>query len=103
MFLKDTGVTVTVQVRGEEVQCKVRLVDQYGMFPLSPGHQLSRKPHGWMTNRFYASGPQEGWRRRSSLVLGVSGALRALKIPVDVYHFNEGHAVLAGIELIRKR
>ena len=26
-----------------------------------------------------------------------------MKIPVDVYHFNEGHAILAGIELIREK
>ena len=38
-------------------------------------------------------------------MLGIGGikALRALKIPVDVYHFNEGHAVLAGLELIREK
>jgi starch phosphorylase len=38
-------------------------------------------------------------------VLGVGGvrALRALGIDVDVYHFNEGHAVLAAIELIEEQ
>ena len=31
-------------------------------------------------------------------MLGVGGVrlLRALDLPVDVYHFNEGHAVFAG-------
>ena len=29
--------------------------------------------------------------------------LRALGIKVDVYHFNEGHAVFAAIELIKKK
>src|SRR5690606_1870878 len=30
-------------------------------------------------------------------------ALRALNIPVDVYHFNEGHALFAGFELLREK
>ena len=39
------------------------------------------------------------------MVLGIGGvkALRALKIPVDVYHFNEGHALFAGFELVREK
>lgn len=103
-FLKDTGLTVTVQIRGEDVTCKVRLVDQYGNIPLYlldtnfPG-----SVNGWMTNRLYAGGPQE--RVAAQIILGVGGirALRALNIPVDVYHFNEGHAILAGVELIREK
>lgn len=103
-FVKDTGVTVTVRVRGEDVVCRVKQVEQYGNIPLYlldtnyPG-----SPHGWITNRLYGGGPQD--RVASEIVLGVGGirALRALNIPVDLYHFNEGHAVLAGIELIRER
>jgi len=39
------------------------------------------------------------------MVLGIGGvrALRALNIPVDIYHFNEGHAVLAGLELMKEK
>jgi starch phosphorylase len=38
------------------------------------------------------------------IVLGVGGvrALAALGVPVDLYHFNEGHAVFAGLELVRQ-
>src|SRR5437867_2442774 len=51
----------------------------------------------------YAGGPYD--RVAQEVLLGIGGvrALRALGLPVDVYHFNEGHAVLAGIELIRER
>jgi len=44
-------------------------------------------------------------RIAQEIVLGVGGvrALRALGIDVDVYHFNEGHAVFAGVELIREK
>jgi starch phosphorylase len=39
------------------------------------------------------------------MLLGIGGvrALAALHIPVRLYHFNEGHAVFAGIELIAER
>jgi starch phosphorylase len=39
------------------------------------------------------------------MLLGIGGvrALRALGLPVGLYHFNEGHAVFAGIELIADR
>ena len=39
------------------------------------------------------------------MVLGIGGvrALRALGVEVDVYHFNEGHAVFAAFELIREK
>ncbi len=101
-FLKDTGITVTVRVRAEDVVCKVRLADQYGNVPLYlldtnfPG-----SAHGRMTSRLYGGEPQD--RVAAEMLLGIGGvrALKALNIPVDVYHFNEGHAVLAGVELIR--
>lgn len=102
--IKDTGKTVTLRIRGEEVTCKIRLVDEYGNAPLYlldtnyPGSN-----HGWMTNRLYGGVAQD--RIAQELILGIGGvrALRVLDIDVDVYHFNEGHAVFAGIELIREK
>jgi starch phosphorylase len=103
-FVKDTRITVKVDVEGKEVTCKVRLVDQYGNVPLYlldtnfPGSE-----HGWITNKLYGGGSHE--RIAQEILLGIGGVrlLRALGIEVDVYHFNEGHAVLAGIELIREK
>jgi starch phosphorylase len=103
-FIKDTGITVQVRVRGADVTCKVRLVDQYGNAPLYlldtnfPGSE-----HGWMTNKLYGGTNQD--RVAQEILLGVGGIriLRALNIPVQVYHFNEGHAIFAGIELIREK
>ncbi len=103
-FVKDTGRTVTVQVEGRNVVCKIRLVDQYDNAPLYlldtnfPGSE-----HGWITTRLYGGGCRE--RIAQEIVLGIGGVrlLRALGIDVDVYHFNEGHAVLAGVELIREK
>jgi len=103
-FVKDTGVTVQVRVRGADVTCRVRLVDQYKNAPLYlldtnfPGSE-----HGWMTGKLYGGVEQD--RVAQEIILGIGGvrALRALGIEVDRYHFNEGHAVFAGIELIREK
>ena len=103
-FVKDTGITIAVQVEGKDVTCKVRLVDQYGNVPLYlldtnfPG-----SAHGWITNKLYGGGTHE--RIAQEILLGIGGVrlLRALNIDVDVYHFNEGHALFAGIELMREK
>lgn len=102
--VKDTGVTVKVRVRGAEVTCKVHMVDQFGNAPIYlldtnfPGSE-----HGWMTNRLYGGAAQD--RVAAEMILGIGGvrALRALGLSVDIYHFNEGHAVFAGTELIREK
>ncbi|HHX74758.1 MAG TPA: alpha-glucan family phosphorylase [Firmicutes bacterium] len=103
-FVKDTGITVAVQVKDRNVTCRVRLVDEYGNAPLYlldtnfPGSE-----NGWITETLYGGGTEA--RIAQEIVLGIGGVrlLRALNIEVDVYHFNEGHAVLAGIELIREK
>lgn len=103
-FLKDTGVTVTVEIRGRHVRCKVWLVDKYENAPLYLlDTNLPDNEDRWITGQLYGWFSEE--RVAQEMVLGIGGvrALRALGIPVDVYHFNEGHAVLAGIELIRQK
>ncbi|MEW6662023.1 MAG: alpha-glucan family phosphorylase [Bacillota bacterium] len=103
-YVKDTGVTVKVRVRGEEVSCKVRYVDQYDnvtLYMLDTNFPGSN--HGWMTSKLYGGVAQD--RVAQEIILGIGGvrALRALGIEVDLYHFNEGHAALAGVELIREK
>lgn len=103
-MVKDTGVSVNLKVRGADVTCKVHMVDNYGNIPLYlldtnfPGSE-----HGWMTNKLYGGVEQD--RVAQEMILGIGGirALRALGIDVDVYHFNEGHAVFAGLELIKEK
>jgi starch phosphorylase len=103
-FLKDTGVTVSVTIRGREVKCKVWLDDKHGTVPLYlldtdvPGNE-----DGWTTGQLYGWFGEE--RIAQEMVLGVGGvrALRELGIDVDVYHFNEGHALFAGFELLREK
>jgi starch phosphorylase len=103
-FLKDTGVMVTVKIRNRDVKCKVWLDDTHGTVPLYlldtdvPGNE-----DGWITGQLYGWFGEE--RIAQEMVLGIGGvrALRALGIKTDVYHFNEGHALFAGFELVREK
>ena len=103
-FLKETGVTVVVKIRQRDVHCKVWLCESFGNAPLYlldtdvPGNE-----DGWITGQLYGWFGEE--RIAQEMVLGIGGvkALRALGIDVDVYHFNEGHALFAGFELVREK
>jgi glycogen phosphorylase len=103
-FLEDTGVTVSVSIQGCTVACKVWRTEHYGNAPLYlldtrlPGNEMA-----WLTDRLYYGDCFQ--RIAQEMILGIGGirALRALGIEVDLYHFNEGHAVLAGFELISER
>lgn len=104
-FLEDTGITVTVTIKNTAVPCKVWKTEQFGNNPLYLlDTDLPGSGNGWITARLYGGGFGEE-RIAQEIVLGIGGvkALRALGIPVDVYHFNEGHAVLAATELIREK
>lgn len=103
-FLQNTGVQVQVHVDGRPVPCRVWKVDCFDNAPLYLlDTNLPGTDNGWMTRRLYN---QMGLERvAQEIVLGVGGvrALHALGIDVDVYHFNEGHAALGGVELIREK
>ncbi|MGI6081599.1 MAG: alpha-glucan family phosphorylase [Limnochordia bacterium] len=102
--MRDTGVVVHVQVGRDNIPCRVWRLDAYGNVPLYLlDTNIPGSPHGWITRSLYGGGDVD--RVAQEIVLGIGGvrALRKLGIPVDIYHFNEGHAVLAGIELLRER
>ncbi|HHU61374.1 MAG: alpha-glucan family phosphorylase [Bacillota bacterium] len=103
-LLEDTGITVNLWIRGEDVACKVWKVEAFNNVPLYlldtnfPGSD-----HGWMTRQLYAGFGQE--RVAAEMILGIGGIrlLKKIGFDADVYHLNEGHAVFAGLELIRER
>jgi len=102
-FLEDTGVKVNVEIRGQNITCKVWKCEAFGNVPLYLlDTDLPENPNPWITGQLYGWFGEE--RVAQEIVLGVGGirALRALGIHTDVYHFNEGHAVFAGLELIRE-
>lgn len=103
-FLKDTGVMVSVEIRGQEVKCKVWEATTFGNAPLYLlDTDLPNNPDSWTTGQLYGWFGEE--RVAQEMVLGIGGirALRALGIDIDIYHFNEGHALFAGFELMREK
>ena len=102
--LEDTGVEVTVTVADEDVRCKVWKTTAFGNVPLYLlDTDLPGNPEPLITDRLYGGSHED--RVAQEIVLGIGGvrALRALDLEVDVYHFNEGHALLAAFELIREK
>ncbi len=102
-FLKDTGATVDVTIRDRNVRCKVWLANTFGNAPLLLlDTDLPENADAWITGQLYGWFGEE--RIAQEMVLGIGGvrALRALGLGVDVYHFNEGHALFAGFELLRE-
>lgn len=103
-FLKDTGVEVTVTIRETDVKCKVWLLEEFGNAPLYLlDTDIPDNPDSWMTGQLYGWFGEE--RIAQEIILGIGGvrALRKLGIEVDLYHFNEGHALFAGFELLREK
>ncbi|HEX6488355.1 MAG TPA: alpha-glucan family phosphorylase [Candidatus Dormibacteraeota bacterium] len=100
----DQPLLVEAPLGGETVKAAVWRV-QVGRVPLflldtdvpenTPEQRL-------ITDRLYVADPES--RLRQEIVLGIGGvrALRALGIEATVFHLNEGHSFLAGIERIRE-
>jgi starch phosphorylase len=103
-FLEDTGVKVAVEIRGEEVICKVWKTETFDNIPLYLlDTDIEENGNRWMTGQLYGWFGEE--RIAQEIILGVGGikAIRALNLDIDIYHFNEGHALFAGFELIREK
>jgi starch phosphorylase len=91
---------VEVQVRGRRVPLRAFRVARHlrsTLYLLEPARDSDR----WITRRLYGGGDDD--RLAQEIVLGVGGVrlLDALGIAADVHHFNEGHAVFAGLELLQ--
>lgn len=102
--IEDTGVEVTVPIKGQDVRVKVWKTEAFGNAPLYLlDTDLPGNPEADTTAQLYGGNGET--RVAQEIVLGIGGvrALRALGIDVDVYHFNEGHALLAAVELVREK
>ncbi len=101
-FLQDTRVRVRVRILQKEVEARVLRMDRYGAVPLFLLEPMRREDQ-WITRRLYDPAPD--CRVAQEILLGVGGvrALQRLGYDVEVYHFNEGHAVFGGVELIADR
>src|SRR5436309_3346623 len=95
-FLTDTGARVRVRVAGREAEARVWRTERWGNAPLLLLEPVAEEDR-WITHRLYE--PSLERRVAQEILLGVGGvrALAALGLDVDAYHFNEGHAVFAGV------
>ncbi|MFA9397561.1 MAG: alpha-glucan family phosphorylase [Clostridiaceae bacterium] len=104
-FLEDTGVTVNVNIREKDILCKVWKVTKFDNADLYllDTDLPENKSDNFITGQLYGWFGEE--RIAQEIVLGIGGvrALRKLGIDVDVYHFNEGHALFAGFELLKEK
>ncbi len=101
-FLEDTGIAVEVEVRKKPVVLKVWKCDCFGNAPLYLLDAFLPENDEWLiTGQLYGWFGEE--RLAQEIILGVGGvrALEKLGIVPDVYHFNDSHPVVAGLELIR--
>jgi len=101
--LIDTNITVKCRVRGADVSCKVWKIEDYHNATLYLlDTDLGKSEQDWITEKLYGGVEQD--RVAQEIILGIGGirALRALNLDIDIYHFNEGHAVFAGLELIKE-
>ncbi len=93
---------VEVTVRGKKVPLRAWKVERFvtsSLYLLEPEREEDR----WITQRLYGGGAED--RLAQEIVLGVGGVrlLQALGEQTEVFHFNEGHAVFAGLELLRQQ
>jgi starch phosphorylase len=98
--LEPTGIEFSVEIRGKDVAVTAYKVTCFGNIPLylmEPIHEEDR----WLSKRLYSG--DDDVRVAQEVLLGIGGVrmLQALGIEVDLYHFNEGHALFAGFELLR--
>jgi len=93
---------IDVTVRGKRVPLRAWKVERFTtaqLYLLEPERESDR----WITQRLYGGSGED--RLAQEIVLGVGGVrlLGALGIAADVFHFNEGHAVFAGLELLKQK
>ena len=101
-FVQDTRARFIIRIGKEEVPCRVLRMDRYGAAPLYFIDPV-KPEHQWITFRLYDTVPDV--RIAQEILLGIGGvrALRALGYDVANYHFNEGHAVFAAVEMIAEQ
>lgn len=100
--LEDTNIKVKIKIKEEPVYIKIWKVKNENiasLYLLDTDLDENGK-NRFITRRLYCGSDEE--RVAQEMVLGIGGikALRALNIPIDIYHFNEGHPVFAAFELI---
>ena len=97
---------MSVSIRKRDVNIKVWRYRAHGvdnLYLLDTDIEGNDGEARWITGQLYGWFGEE--RVAQEMVLGIGGvrALRALGINPHVFHFNEGHALFAGFEVIRRK
>jgi starch phosphorylase len=93
---------VEVTVKGKTIPLRAWKVERYttaSLYLLEPEREADK----WITQRLYGGDNDD--RLAQEIVLGVGGVrlMQSLDLDIEVFHFNEGHAVFAGLELLRQK
>jgi glycogen phosphorylase len=105
-YLEDTGIMLTVKIRGHEVKVKAYYLnpETFGTVPMyflttdiQENDELARS----ITKRLYDS--NESTRVAQNIVLGIGGAKLIEAIGgTDIYHMNEAHSLPVAFHLLEK-
>src|SRR6056297_2041465 len=101
-YIEDTGKKIYIEIKNEQVPVNIMKVTAFNNAPLyllDTGSPDTK--YGWISDKLYEGKKED--RIAQEILLGIGGikALEAIDINVKKYHFNEGHAAFAGLELIR--
>lgn len=106
-FLTDTKIIVEVEIFGQPVKVKAYRLEpeEFGTVPvyfLSTDIPENSPEHRQITHKLYDG--DEKIRISQEVVLGIAGVrvLEAAGENIDMIHMNEGHALPAAFELLRK-
>lgn len=102
-FLKSIKKRVSVTIRGRRVELRIWKCSRFKNAPLYLlDAYLPNNPDKHLTDHLYGGSDED--RVAQEIILGVGGvrALQALSLEPEVFHFNDSHPVLAGVELIRQ-
>ncbi|OLV16318.1 alpha-glucan family phosphorylase [Deinococcus marmoris] len=95
---------VSVRIGNREIQVRIwnLIIGRIRVLLLDTNVPENNEEDRKLTARLY--GGNQELRVQQYVLLGVAGirALRALDVPAAVYHMNEGHAALLGLERIRE-
>jgi len=104
-FLKETGITVVVDIFGEPVRVTAFLLtpETFGTCPvylLTTDVPENQEKHRQYSHVLYDG--EQKTRIAQEIILGIGGlrVLRAAAEHINVIHLNEGHALPAGFELL---
>ena len=97
-------ISIGVQMPGREMRARIWkvAVGRTDLYLLDTDFEANSPEDRQVTHQLYG-GDWEN-RLKQEMLLGIGGvrALRALGINPTIYHYNEGHAALAGLERLRE-